>query len=179
MAVKTFTQGEVLTTADTNTYLTNGGLVFVKSQTIGSAVSSVTVTNAFNSTYDNYFVQLSGGVGNTPQAIAMKLGASATGYYTALWYVTYATAAGTGATTNNGATWGYVGESNTNQNSVAIILQSPNLAKFTNYSGAYIGSVSGWVSGYHGVATAYTDFTLSVAGTMTGGTIDIYGYRKG
>ncbi len=30
MAVKTFTTGEVLTAADTNTYLNNGGLVYIK-----------------------------------------------------------------------------------------------------------------------------------------------------
>ena len=41
MAVKTFTQGEKLTAADTNTYLNNGGLVFVKQVTVGSAVSPI------------------------------------------------------------------------------------------------------------------------------------------
>jgi hypothetical protein len=30
MAIKTFTTGEVLTASDTNTYLANAGLVFVK-----------------------------------------------------------------------------------------------------------------------------------------------------
>jgi hypothetical protein len=30
MAIKTFTTGEVLTAADTNTYLANSGLVYVK-----------------------------------------------------------------------------------------------------------------------------------------------------
>ena len=59
MAIKTFTTGEVLTAADTNTYLANSGLVYVKSQTIGSAVSSVNVTSAFSSTYDNYVITLS------------------------------------------------------------------------------------------------------------------------
>lgn len=53
MAIKTFTTGEVLTASDTNTYLANSGLVFVKSQTIGSAVTSVTVSDAFSATYDN------------------------------------------------------------------------------------------------------------------------------
>jgi hypothetical protein len=33
--------------------------------------------------------------------------------------------------------------------------------------------------GYHGVATSYTGFTIAVlSGTITGGTIKIYGYRN-
>ena len=54
MAVKTFTT-EVLTSADTNTYLANSGLVYVKSHTITSG-ASVVVTDAFSSTYDNYLI---------------------------------------------------------------------------------------------------------------------------
>jgi hypothetical protein len=43
--------GEVLTAADLNAY---AGLILVKTQTIGTAVSSVTVTGAFSSTFQNY-----------------------------------------------------------------------------------------------------------------------------
>ena len=32
------------------------GLVFIKSQTIGSGVSSVTVNDAFSATFDNYII---------------------------------------------------------------------------------------------------------------------------
>ena len=179
MAVKTFTTGEVLTAADTNTYLNNGGLVWIKSQTIGNAVASVQLTNVFSSTYDNYRIVVTGGVGSVAQSIRLALGASATGYYAVLFYGAYATGATTCLTDNNTVRWSFAGESNTNNNQVCIDLQSPGLAKFTLYGGFYAGSVGGWVSGYHGVATAYTDFTLSVAGTMTGGTVDVYGYRKG
>ena len=56
MAVKTFTTGEVLTASDTNTYLNNGGLVYISGTTVGTGVSSVTVSSAFSSTYDNYRV---------------------------------------------------------------------------------------------------------------------------
>jgi len=40
------------------------GLTFIKSQTIGSAVSSVTVTGAFSATYDNYLITINGGAGS-------------------------------------------------------------------------------------------------------------------
>ena len=56
MAVKTFTT-EVLTSADTNTYLTNAGLVYVT----GGALSS-TATNfagCFTATYENYRIVFS------------------------------------------------------------------------------------------------------------------------
>ena len=58
MAIKTFTTGEVLTAADTNTYLANSGLVLVKSQTIGTGVASVTISDAFSTTYDNYRITI-------------------------------------------------------------------------------------------------------------------------
>jgi hypothetical protein len=37
-------------------------LTLIKTQTIGTAVSSVTVTGAFSTTYDNYKIIVSGGV---------------------------------------------------------------------------------------------------------------------
>jgi hypothetical protein len=177
MAVKTFTS-EVLTSADTNTYLANSGLVYIKEQVIGTAVASVTVTNAFSSTYDNYKIIVSGGAGSTPQAIAMRLGASTTGYYQGLSYVTYATGVGTNGGVNNGANWSYVGESSANMQTVDLDILSPFNAYYTRMGGFYLGTVAGTVAGYHGVATSYTDFTLIVSGTMTGGTITIFGYRK-
>lgn len=53
MAIKTFTTGEVLTAADTNTYLANSGLVYVTSTTFTGS-SAVSIDNCFSSTYDNY-----------------------------------------------------------------------------------------------------------------------------
>lgn len=53
MAVKTFVANEVLTASDTNTYLNNGGLVYVTSGTFTS-VTSVSVNNCFTTTMDNY-----------------------------------------------------------------------------------------------------------------------------
>ena len=52
-----YSSGDVLTAADLNA---SSGLVFIKSQTIGSGVSSVTVTNVFSSTFENYKVVTTG-----------------------------------------------------------------------------------------------------------------------
>ena len=81
MAIKTFTTGEVLTASDTNTYLTNSGLVYIKQQTVGSGVASVTVSDAFSSTYDSYLIIDTGGTMSSDTALTMQLGAQVTGYY--------------------------------------------------------------------------------------------------
>jgi hypothetical protein len=69
MAIKTFTTGEVLTAADTNTYLANSGLVYI-TQATGTAISSLSFNSCFSSTYLNYRV-----VGNvTASASANRFG---------------------------------------------------------------------------------------------------------
>ncbi len=54
MAIKTFTSGEVLTAADTNTYLGNAGLVYVAQGTLNLTTSRTNVLSVFSSTYKNY-----------------------------------------------------------------------------------------------------------------------------
>ena len=175
MAIKTFTT-EVLTSADTNTYLTNSGLVYVTSATIGTTVSSVAVASCFSSTYENYKIIVNGGVGSSLQAIRMIMTGSTASYYQNLAYWNYAGVA-TVLGVSAGANWTYIGESG-DSNTINIDIMNPNLVKYTQFVGSYIGSVGGAIQGYHAVATAYTGFTLSVGGTMTGGTITVYGYRK-
>ena len=179
MAIKTFTTGEVLTASDTNTYLANSGLVFIKQQTVGNAVASVTVSSAFSADYDNYKITYSAGVASNPVSIQMVLGASVTGYHLGLVYVSYGSTTPTAASASNAATWPYVGEGSTGSCNVDLDLFSPFLAKITTVSGTYAGTVAGNINGYHNSAVSYSAFTLSVAGnTMTGGTITVYGYRK-
>ena len=49
------------------------GLTLVKAQTIGTTVSSVTVTDAFSATFDNYKIIISDGVGSTNSGIKGSL----------------------------------------------------------------------------------------------------------
>ena len=110
MAIKTFTTGEVLTASDTNTYLANAGLVYVTSATIGTAVSSVTVSNCFSSTYDAYRIVITGGVGTTAgNSLSMTLAGLSSGYSSGIIYTTYTTASVLVATDNNAAAWSFVG----------------------------------------------------------------------
>ena len=56
MAIKTFTSGEVLTAADTNTYLANAGLVYVAGGSLSLTTSRLNVLGVFSSTFRNYRV---------------------------------------------------------------------------------------------------------------------------
>ena len=185
MAVKTFSVGEVLTASDTNTYLNNGGLVYIKSQTIGSAVSSVTVTNAFSSTYQSYKIVITDGSSSVTENVQLKLGASTTGYYDIVMYAsTAATTTPASQGTSNGAIFARIGSVSSTGMQVNIDINNPFLAKYTSFGGtyAYEGTPSfiGYASGIHRVATSYTDFTIQPgSGTLTGGTITVYGYRLG
>ena len=186
MAIKTFTTGEVLTAADTNTYLANSGLVFVKQQTVGSGVSSVIVDSAFNSTYDNYLIYVNAvqcSVANDSFLVQLRTGTSTsiTNYYFALIYSTY-TGSTNVASQNNGASWNNVGRGLGVNDAVSFCfnVNGPFLSAKTSMSGTATGSdLTGANSGYHSPTTSYDQFVVSLnSGAMTGGTITVYGYRK-
>lgn len=160
-----------------------GGLTLVKTQTIGSAVSSVTVTDAFSATYDNYKIMISGGVGSTDEKLALQLGASATGYYAGVGTINYSGATAANASDNNATSWTRAGRTGPLALTLNIDLINPFLAARTLIFGQYLtpdtGAGSGFISGFHNVATSYSAFTLTpAAGTLTGGTIRVYGYQN-
>jgi hypothetical protein len=181
MAIKTFTTGEVLTASDTNTYLANAGLVYVKSQTVGSGVASVPVTDAFSATYDNYKIIYTGGVGSTTTSIRMSLGSANTEYYMMLTFVAWASSAYTFLASNNTASWQQAGAMDANQTAVEIDVLNPFASKYTMFSGMYTRSdLGGPIFGVQKSTTSFTAFTLTAeTGTLTGGTIQVYGFRKG
>ena len=182
MAVQTFTAGQILTAADTNTYLANSGLVYITSATVGSGVASVSIAGCFSSTYDNYKVVYAGGVGSTAQAIGVLLTGSATGYYGATVVASFSAAVATSNGASNASSWLYAGASSVNNNYIDLDILGPNLAKATGAFGPYIvattSGVGGMFSGYHDSLYQATGLTFGVAGTLTGGTVTVYGYRK-
>jgi hypothetical protein len=180
MAIKTFTTGEVLTAADTNTYLANSGLVFVKQQTIGSGVATVVVADAFSSTYDNYLIILSNTVGSTSTSLTCQLGSVITGYRYSFLYTTY-TSSPLAVGTSAAAAFEYCGAITTTSGYAYFSLQNPFLTKDTFFQGAAANtSFAGNTSGVLATADSFTAFTIiTAAGTMTGGTIAVYGFRKG
>ena len=175
----TFTSGSVLTAAQMNAV----GLWLVKTQTVGTGVASVSVSSAFSADYDNYKIIYSGGVGSTLQSLQVSLGASTTGYSSIVNYALYSAVATPVSTGNNNASkWGFVGYASTNYTSMTFDLINPYAALYTTYGAAAWAAVTvaGTSSGIHTVATSYTGFTITPdTGTFTGGTITVYGYRKG
>lgn len=164
----------------------DSGIVLVKTQTIGSAVSSVTVSDVFSSTYDSYKIVVTGGTASGTINMRMQLGSSTTGYYDALsWVQTNATTtAKADGADNTNAYWDRIGLADTNGMQCSIEIDSPGLAKYTTATAryAFVAGGDGYLgttTAIHAVATAYTGFTLSLnSGTMTGGTIRVYGYRN-
>lgn len=182
MAVYTITQGEKITASILNTYAMNAGLVYVTSQTIGSAVSSVAVSNCFSSTYDNYRILVTGGVGSTNVQMILQVGAAVTQYYWGFSYTLYGSGTLTTATASNTTSFQNAGYATTDRLFLQCDLFNPNLAKHTQISGNSWYYASGNSIGYGGElrdTTQHTGFTISPgSGTMTGGTITVYGYRK-
>lgn len=188
MAVKTFTTGEVLTAADTNTYLANAGLVHIKTATVTNAADSGSAFRSiFNSTYDAYRIVCHTLTAATNGALPRMLfyystsTEQATTYYSA---VTNSIFIGTSNLTavNNGA---YIGLGAATDNlglcsfSIDIhqVGSSGRGAVVIQYNDAYNGS---WASGGGLVATTRTydgvKFFMSTGNISM--TASVYGYRK-
>jgi hypothetical protein len=180
MAEQTFTSGQILTAAQMTTLQTNTGLCYVSSTTIGTAVSSVTVSNCFSTTYDNYRIVIAGGVTSTGSNMNVQL-TSITGsvYNTAGVFVSFGSSTVTGSG-GAAATTAIYGPGDTNLHAASFDITSPFLAvKKGLISNGVSGSSMYTFSSYINSTTSSTGFTISPAtGTITGGTIIVYGYRK-
>ena len=156
------------------------GLVLVKSQTIGTTVSSVAVTDAFSATYDNYLITVNGGISSANGVLRFIFTGSTTGYYSTRMGIVYSSAAVSNGADNNAASFTVAGTSRTDGLYAAINLTNPFLAKSTYGTFSY-GSqdADSGVLGFlnHQVATSFSGFTFTPStGTVTGGTIRVYGY---
>jgi hypothetical protein len=158
------------------------GLILVKTQTIGTAVSSVTVSDAFSSTFENYRIVVSGVTASAGGSVPrLRLGTTSTGYYNGMFLQPF-----TGATAslqvNNGGDWYIlVGSTTTGSMSVSIDVYQPNLATVTTHiaHGTYGGNTF-FTGGYQSATTQFTSFRIAPdSGTITGGTIRVYGYNNG
>lgn len=159
------------------------GLQLVKAQTIGSAVSSVTVSDAFSADFDVYEIIVSGGAHSTTAGINMTLGSASSNYYLTRSYVDYATATYGDTSVSNGVSWTAIGIGVTSSISVNVRIANPFATKQTivsfNYGVAGTSFEYQWGGGFLNDTTSYTAFTLTPStGTMTGGTIRVYGYRN-
>jgi hypothetical protein len=166
---------KVIPTGATNGVVTADGDV-----TVNSAVSSVTVLGAFSAIFDSYKIIYSGFSGSAVHNLQLVLGSTATGYY---GFGTYGASSGSaviGIADNNAARFGYVGGGGPYGGHASIDLFNPFTTNQTQVS-AFITVATnfGFYGGRLADFTSYSSFRLQPdTGTLTGGTIRVYGYRN-
>jgi len=157
------------------------GMRLIKKQTVGSGVSSVSVTGAFSSTYENYRIVVSSVDASVDETtLYMKLGGS-TGstYFSAIKWTPYNSGVMNGAqntASNAGLFVGLTGASN--DSNYVIDLCAPFLAQRTTMTTQSAqGSYMVYGGGLDNNAASSTSFSFTpFSGTLTGGTIFVYGY---
>jgi hypothetical protein len=188
MAVKTFTSGEILTAADTNTYLANAGLVYITAQTATSG-TTLTIDNIFSSTYDSYRIILSDIRLASAAVVTAQLrtgSTTSTNYLYGSVEVPYnqATALGrdgTGATT--GSSW-RICVGSTTAVGAQVEIHNPNLAQQTAYTafgpdprtGGSFGTT--FIGGIQTASTQFTGIIFTAGATISNLEAVVYGYRQ-
>ena len=177
MSFPVFASGDVLNASDMN----GVGLWLVKSQTIGTGVSSVVVTGAFSADYDNYLIRISGGTASANGGISLQLSnSSGSTYSTAGTYGNYGI--NSGVTYNPVATvrWTDCLVGGTTTYSGMVFLSSPFASRATTGSTDATSQASFYKFSLIDTSTnSSTGFTFTpLSGTLTGGTIRVYGYRN-
>jgi hypothetical protein len=175
-------QGLELVTTCTATF-TGGtaGSVSNGAVTIGTANTAITVSNAFSEIYDNYRIVYNGGAMSNATAISLQLGANASGVFGSLIYNDYLTSTVVGVGDNNSANFTYFGAGDSSNAGGIMDLLGPQRTHrtrviagpmhYANFFGTYTGILQN--------NTQYTAFTVyPFTGTITGGTIRVYGYRN-
>jgi hypothetical protein len=158
------------------------GLRLVKAQTVGTGVSSVIVTGAFSATYENYKILYTGGTPNTASYLNLQLRTGSTtstaNYYMGFGGWAYSGAAQGAVGVNNGSSWEYAGyAANAGYTVFNVDLYQPFTTKYTGFNTSYfIPNQNAVGGGYHDAATSFDQFVLTYGGTLTGGTIYVYGY---
>jgi hypothetical protein len=179
MSFPVFASGDVLNASDMNAV----GLWLVKTQTIGSGVTSVTVTGAFTTDYDNYLVTITGGVSSANGSMSFQMNNSTGSTYSVAGeYGNFNVNAGVTYSPAASTKWVDCILIGTSAYSANIYLASPFLSKPTFGTTDTQSQVSFYnFNLLETSSTSNTGFTIApVTGgvTLTGGTIRVYGYRN-
>lgn len=175
MTYPVFTNGTELPASDLNAI----GLWLVKSQTIGSGVTSVTVTGAFSADFDRYRITIDGTIASAGGDLRFQLGSTTAAYY---GIYNYQAPSGTSAVyyQNNTAN-AYIGGIDAyGDQTITFDISNPQKATRTTFTGQAFGNNYYFNFGNQlADTTQYTAFTVYTGGpTLTGGTIRVYGYRN-
>jgi hypothetical protein len=163
---------------------TQGGLVLISSTTVGSAVSSVTVNNAFSATYDNYKILWTGGNVSTALTIRMTIDNQVASYENSMINGSTRAATLTNTQTSSSSIFWTLGTGVSVGVGPVLELEifQPFLTSKTYFRGWNFGATSDFQQLTGGAAftsASSTQFTFTAStGTFTGGTISVYGYKK-
>ena len=160
----------------------SAGLVHISRTTIGSAVSSVTLSNIFSADYDNYRILISGGSGSSNQFIQFSFPGAATAAYNyqivyGAWNNTASASGASGAV----AYFPYMGTCTPTSLQGCVDIQSPYLTEQTFLGSFYArpGHIGTVTANVLNDTSSYTGLTVAPAsGTFSDGNIDVYGYAK-
>jgi hypothetical protein len=188
MAIKTFTTGEVLTASDTNTFLANSGLVYITE----AAFSTTALDGIFTSTYDNYCLVVSNMITTGANGLVQfkyrdtaNATVSLTNYFSATLRFD-----STAASYNYGVTSAAQAETGVNlvttgqYPSFSMDIYGPRLSTVQTTSrltgvGAIGGPSNVSNSSLYNATTAMAGIIFNMtAGTISGGRVYVYGYRK-
>lgn len=183
-----FSNGDVLQASDMNAVglhlitpsSVTGGTLSGATVTVGSAVSTVTVSGVFSADFDNYRVLISGIVQTTGNyGTRVRIGSLTTGYYGAINYLTYTGTSGTILMNNDAQGYGW--NSSTYANSYCTLeISNPFGASYTMVTVKSVGNAVSYEGGFSTATGSQTDLVLfPYLGTWTGGTIRVYGYSNG
>lgn len=185
MAIKTFATGEVLTSSDTNTYLNNGGLVYI-STTDFTTSATINFQSAFSSTYLNYRAVVRYAASSTISVYLRFLVGSTvqTDNIYSLYYGAATGGAWSGSDRSDQYGFFPAGYA-TYPTSFMVDFFSPQATDYTAYTINGVSGLSGtsaalaFVGGRNSVTTAINGFQLTTASspTLTGKVI-LYGYRN-
>jgi hypothetical protein len=154
------------------------GMVLVKSQTIGSSVSSVTVNSAFSSTFRDYLIIISQTRGSGAE-LTFNYNGITNLYYGTMRYIVYTGSEGTFIRSPGGNM--SIGFVTTNaENSFSITVNAPQVTGRTTAHGTFVGGdANGYFGAFNTNNASITGFRLvPSSGTLTGGEIRVYGYAK-
>lgn len=190
-----YTSGQIVTANDLNQgglhlitpSSVTGGTLSGATVTIGSAVSSVRVVDAFSSTFDNYLIMVRINSTSASPNIRMRMGNNTSSNYWGSLVASDYLGNSSNSADNGDTEWGFVSAGYTGgAASFSVEVRSPHLASKTMISSNYVdpnpvnGARAGTFNGFFNAITSFDDFTILVSsGTMSGGEIRVYGYSNG
>ena len=160
------------------------GLDIVSTTTIGTAVSSVDVTNCFSATYDNYLVSWtttgSTGIALRLQYLTAASSLISTGYYYSGYYSSYSSPSLVSDASNNGSSFRIGTLTASTVCAGQSILYNPFTTSTKFWSGSHASTGEAYsYNGYNSSTASLPSIRITTnTGTITGGTITVYGYAK-